>query len=539
MKGLRALQVSDVEQMKLYMLERRRHIEDTDLRESALAKEHNVALEQAAKGRNLLSQESETILRRFYQQQEEELRRKEEEQRRKDEEERLRRQREAEEKAQRDRRIAEERERLRKVEEERVQAERERARAEAERIARENEQARLAEEDRKRKAAEEKKKEAEEEERKKLEAARQLAADQEAQKHAPKSPEILHREYIELYFNLKAWSNNYWEEIRNAAKTRKNPNIKEAIGESRRLIKAEIGKLSSHDRDINRVASEKLKKTLKELLQQTTPVVGKRLPVNNFLPTSLRLDDNDQTTITDMAAYFLTFLTKQVVKIFTSYVHSGPERAEPIGVAVCSIFALPEIQFPRPNATNKQTARQNLFPIFLAKYHRVCPVLFGIASPPEHNQSTATGKRTLGWQLAPAADEDSPKTTFVSEQTHYDRMKGLAIGYSSIALRNFANVTMTNPYPPKHFWTSLAQLVNLPPSVVSPTHICVLRHMFGHGGIGRFLLFFGSVGVAVLREALVEFPARLPAAMRDEYQVKDLVFWVENVLADKDHFRLA
>lgn len=538
-RALRAFKVADTERIRLHAEERRRHNENVDLQESLQANDHNDSIQQAAIHRDKLRQEAESVLQRFYQQQEEEWRRKEEEQRRQEEErkrqeeakrrqeeeERLRVQREAEQKAERDRQIAEEKERLRKAEEDHRQAE-------EQRLAREKEQARLAEADKKQKAEEQRKAD---EEYRKSENARQIAADQAAQKDAASSPEALHQEYIALYFGIKNWSNNYWDELRNASKTHKNPSIKEQIGETRRLIKSEVGKLSANDKEINKMASDKLKTAFRSLLQKTTPIVGKNLPINNFLPPSLRLADNDQTTITDMAAYFLAFLTKQVIKIFTSYVHSGPERAEPIGVVLSSIFALPEIQYPRPD---QPETRQNLFPIFLAKYHRVCPVLFGVTAAPGHSQSDSQGKRTLGWQLAPAAEEGDPKTTFVSEQTHYDRMKGLAIGYSSIALRNFSGVTMPNPYPPKYFWKSLAMIVNLPVEKVSPTHVCVLRYMFGHGGIGRFLLFFGSVGVAVLREAFLEFPRRLPEEMKKDYYVKDLTFWAENVVGDKEHLHL-
>lgn len=543
-RALRAFKVADAEWGRLHAQERRQHNEKADSDEIARATEHNTKIEQVANDREKVRHEAEAVLQRFYQKQEEERKRQEDEQRRKEEErrrqdeerrrreeeERLRLQREAEQKAERERKLAEEKERQQKAEEDRRQADQDR-------VAREKEQERLAEIEKKQKAEEQRKAD---EETKRVEDARQHAAEQEAQKVAANSPEALHQEYITLYFNIKNWSNNYWVELRDASKTHKNPSIKEEIGETRRLIKSEIGKLSSHDKEINRMASSKLKTAFGSLLQKTTPVVGKRLPINNFLPTSLHLTDNNQTTITDMAAYFLVFLTKQVIKIFTSYVHSGPERAEPIGVVLSSIFAIQEIQYARPNQPGQgPDSSQNLFPIFLAKYHRVCPALFGVTAPAGHSQSTAQGKRALGWQLAPAAEEGDPKTTFVSDQTHYDRMKGLAIGYSSIALRNFSGVTMPNPYPPKYFWKSLAMIVNLPVDKVSPTHICVLRYMFGHGGIGRFLLFFGSVGVAVLREAFIEFPKRLPEEMKKDYYVKDLMFWAENVVGDKEHLHLA
>lgn len=537
---LKAFELADAEWGRLHVQERRKHNENADSYENASATEHNIKIEQVANDREKVRREAEAVLQRFYREKEEERKRQEEEQRRqederrrkeeerklREEEERLRLQREAEQRAERERQLAEEKQRLQKAEEDRKQAEQDR-------ITREKEQQRLEQADKAQRA--EQRRQADEE-NKKAQAARQQAAQQAADREANDSPNAIHREYAVLYQNIKVWSNNYWEELRNASKAHKNPSIKEEIGEARRLIKSEIGKLSFHDKEVNKMATDKLKTALASLLKKTTPVIGKPLPINSFLPTSLHLSDNNQTTISDMAAYFLVFLTKQVIKIFTSYVHSGPERAEPIGITISSIFALPDLQYTRPKS--QPETKQNLFPIFLAKYHHVCPAIFGVTAPSGHDQSTAQGKRALGWQLSPAAEEGQPKTTFVSEQLHYDRMKGLAIGYSSIALRNYSGSSMTNPYPPKHFWKSLAMIVDLPPEKVSPTHACVLRFMFGHGGVGRFLLFYGSVGVAVLREAFVEFPKRLPQSIGNDHYVQLLGLYAEAVLAKNEFFHL-
>lgn len=81
-------------------------------------------------------------------------------------------------------------------------------------------------------------------------------------------------------------------------------------------------------------------------------------------------------------------------------------------------------------------------------------------------------------------------------------------------------------------------IVDLPPEKVSPTHACVLRFMFGHGGVGRFLLFYGSVGVAVLREAFVEFPKRLPQSIGNDHYVQLLGLYAEAVLAKNEFFHL-
>jgi len=531
-KSFEALRVHDAQAQRLYEYNRRVHNEKAEEKEMELAIYHENALRLEREKRDALAAEAEATLQRWKEQQHEE-------QRRKLEEEQLRQQREAQARAERDRQIREEQERLRREEEAR-------SRAEAERHRQEKERANAAEAERQRQTAEAKQKEDQRKQREatqRAEAAEaaesQRQAEAQAQKTATASataaaaaeadtPERAHAEYIALYRKIKAWKNGYWEHIRAEAKARKNPQIKEAVGEARRLIKTEVGKQSYGDKDVNRMAINKIKGCLLEFLKGPTPIIGTQVPVNDFLPPSLQLEDNNASTITDQAAYVLCILTQQVIKIFTSYVHGAPERAEPVGTMLASIFAQPELQFQRGDGTT-----QSLFPILLAKYHRVCPALFGITA----DQSTSAGKLKMGWALLPAADDGQPKTTFVSEQTHYDRMTGLAIGYSSFGLRNFSAASNKNPYPPTHFWKSLAQIVNLPPNQVQPTHVCVLRHMFGHGGIYRFLLFFGSVGVAVLREAFVEFPKRLPEAMQKDSYVKELNIYVDN-LGEKEHLHL-
>lgn len=526
------LRLRDAEVQKLHAFQRKLQANKAEERESELAIEHSIILQRARNERDAVRQEAEDALKRHLHEQEQERRRRAEE-------EELRVQRELQKNAERDRKIREEQERLRKAEEEK-------ARVEAQRLRDEQERAEAATKEREKKEDQQRR---EQQERQRLEAARKQAeadAQQKAQKAADQqretaaaatasSPERVHQEYIDLYLKLKAWKNNFWEDLRTQAKMHKNPSIKSLVSDMRSTIRSEVGKLNAGDKEVNKLATTKLKARLTEALQSPAPVVGQHMPVNFFLPPSLNLNDNDAARITDQAAYFICVLAQQVVKIFTSYVHGAPERAEPIGIMLTSIFALKELQFPRQGSDLAEKERsQSLFPVFLAKYHRVCPALFGISA----NQGTLLGKQRLGWAMLPAADEGASKTTFVSDQTHYDRMTGLAIGYSSFALRNFSAASVSNPYPPVHFWKSLAQIINMSPELVQPTHVCILRHMFGSGGIGRFLLFFGAVGVAVLREAYVEFPKRLPEAMKKDSFVLELDVFVTVKLGEKEHLHL-
>lgn len=542
-KAFEKLRLRDEEVRRRDAYNRKLQLEKVDEKESRLAADHAEALEQAKKKRDAIRDDAQSALARHEQEQEAELRHLAEVKR-------LRQQQEALKQAERDRKIQEEKDRLKRAEEEQ-------ARAEAERQRRERERAEEAERDRRRtqeeQRQEEQKRQREEAERQKADEEARIQAQHQAQQEAqqaqqaqqaadqrakvvsasqPRAPEAEHKEYIELYLRTKKWKNEFWADLRAKSKELKNPAIKEFTSDIRKVCRSEPSKLSTSDKDSNRLATHKLKEKLSQALRSTAPVVGKHIPVNFFLPTSLKLNDNDETTITDHAAFFLCMFAQQIVKILVSYVIGEPKRAEPIGLMISTIFGNPQIQYER---RGDSAMKQSLFPILLAKYHRVCPALFGITG----DQTTSAGKLKMGWALQPAPDDNAPKTTFVGEQDHYDRMKGLAIGYASFALRNFSNQqAMSNPYPPINFWRSVAMINNLPPDQVQPTHVLVLRWMFGSGGIDRFLLFYGAVGVAVLREVFVEFPKKLPQKLQQDSFVKELLAYVES-LAQQEHLHLA
>lgn len=539
-KAFEKLRVRDEEVQRLDAFQRKLQAEKADEKEFRLAAEHAAALEQAKQGRDALRSEAQAALTRHEQELEAERRRLEEE-------ERLKKQQEDLKNAERDRKIQEEKDRLQRAGEEQVRAEAARQRQERERAEEaEKDRRRLEEEQRQR---EQKRQQEEADRRKANEDARQQA-EQQAQQQAQqaqadeqkaraaaasqsRSPEVEHKEYIDLYLRTKKWKNNFWTDIRAKAKEHKNPAIKQFASDIRTLCRSEPGKLSASDKAMNKVATKKLTDKLAEALQNPAPVVGTYIHVNFFLPVSLQLNDNDETKITDHAAYFLCMFAQNIVKILVSYVIGEPKRAEPIGLMISTIFGDASIWYDR---RGNSPQKQSLFPILIAKYHRVCPALFGITG----DQTTPAGKLKMGWALQPSADDNTPKSTFVSDQDHYDRMKGLAIGYSSFALRNFSNQrSMKNPYPPINFWRSVAMINNLPPEQVQPTHVLVLRWMFGSGGIDRFLLFYGAVGVAVLREIYVEFPKRLPQKLQQDTFVKELVTYVEETLAEKEHLHLA
>jgi len=539
-QAMTKLRIQDKEQQDLHVHKRKLHSEGIDQLDNTLFRQTRDALEQANQNRDMLRREAEACLERWVMEQEEERRRREEE-------ERLRREAEAQAKAERDRKIREEQERLvrekeealRKQREQKEREEQERVRVAAE-AKKKDDDRRKQEEERQRQEVDQQKQEADhqkaEAERQKAEVSRQQQAEQAKQRaeQAGGSPEQVqrtHEEYLELYERIKKFKNDYWANVMEKAKgndPRKKyqyPDIKENAGEFRRAMRG-VNALTAADKETNKLKNSQIKEVIQKSLSMKTPRIGQDIPVNTFLPRSLQLDSNNQATITDLGAFTLCCFVQSVVKVFMESAPTQPENAEPVGTLLSSVFAMKELQFHRTTPSGS-TEPQTLFPMLLAKYHKVCPLLFGITA----NQNTPLGKKAIGWQLTKT--DAGPKTTFVTENAHYDRQIGLAIGYSSFGLRNFAaaTATMRNPYPPTHFWRSLAQIINLPPEQVTPTHLAILKNIFGKDGMRRFLLFFGVVGLAVIREAYIYFPERLPD------DVKKTTFWKEIWVFARDKLR--
>lgn len=146
--------------------------------------------------------------------------------------------------------------------------------------------------------------------------------------------------------------------------------------------------------------------------------------------------------------------------------------------------------FARPNYLFNG---QSLIDILWAKYHKYCPVLFGI----DGSERTKEGRMRLGWQI------DKDTNSFVREQEHYDRMTGLGAGFAALTLRDFSKSKNANPAPNRIYWQSLARILNTPQPQV--THFVLLKAMI-ENAVARILSLFGGAGLAALRQALILFP---------------------------------
>jgi nucleoporin GLE1 len=220
---------------------------------------------------------------------------------------------------------------------------------------------------------------------------------------------------------------------------------------------------------------------------------------------------SEQSQCPSLLIYILNIFSKAIISQFGSESGISIKAAEPAGVLVAQIFATPDYQLKG----------HSLIDILLAKLHFACPVLWGVYG----DEKTAEGRLRLGWRREDGA--------FVSESRHHERVSGLGAGFASIALRNFTKSRLHNPFPPTNFWECLANILNVPPNDVQPTHLFVLKAMLDNSA-ERFIQFYGSAAIAALRHALVNFPATLPPRLKDTAGCKAIILLVEMLAREKN-----
>ncbi|KAL9026836.1 MAG: hypothetical protein Q9196_004559 [Gyalolechia fulgens] len=408
--------------------------------------------------------------------------------------ERARRAAEARQEEERQRRVALEREKAEK----RRAAEQAEAAARAERVATEERNAELArqkaEKDRqtaeavKRKKAQqeaEAKKKADDERRVKEDAAAAAARKAQPNTSTFKQPgmatqsqirnpqrEAEHQRYLEIHKNLK--------ELRKFMVQQAKPDskLKSRMGDMRRDIKKSVGQIIE-GKGKNTKPQNKIMDTLREA------IVSFPQPTVNLATLTARPIPDIQAPA--FFVYLLNQFAKAIVSQFIDEAAVFSKVADPVGTIAISMFARDEFRIKGIS----------LMDILIAKYHVVCPPLFGIHG----SESTGEGRTRLGWR------REEGGGPWVSEQSHQDRMTGLGAGYAALSLRNFENSRMSNPYPPYHFWRALTGILNVPAGQVTETHFILLRALLMNSET-RFLEFFGDSAKMLLRVAVVEYPKR-------------------------------
>ncbi|PGH21501.1 hypothetical protein AJ80_03169 [Polytolypa hystricis UAMH7299] len=478
-KDLEQVRLHNTELKRVRAYERRSFYENLDRLDREREEVHNAALAAAAAKRDALRQEAEETLQQH-------LREVEAERLRQEELERRRRERLERAKVEKEQREREEAARLEA--ERRAQEEEKRRKAEEAERARKAQEEEKARQERER-AAQEEKKQKEDAERKRLEqeAAEKNALEEKKKAEPPsvaprRTPEEIaeHKRYIELHKHLKQFRKYMMDE------TKKNPVLKQHMGDMRRTIKKCVGQLLSEGKTANRAPTTEINNILKKAATLQEPSVDVRQFIA-FPPA--QLSSATDAKVPALLIYLLNIFSKAIIAQLIAEAGINPKYAEPLGVLTAQIFSLEAFTY---NGVS-------MIDILLAKYHVVCPVLWGFYG----DENTERGRAAVGWWR-----EEQPSGPFVGAQTHEERMTGLGAGWAAISLRNFSKTTRKNPVPNTHFWKAVTNIVNVPANEVQDTHLFVLSAMLRFS-TARIVGFWADSGMALLRRAIVGFPAEL------------------------------
>ena len=241
---------------------------------------------------------------------------------------------------------------------------------------------------------------------------------------------------------------------------------------------------------ISKVANVPIKlQTTIEILKKAATLTDPQVNITTFLASPPQVDDRNGPAL---LVYLLNIFAKAMIAQFINEAGVKPLIADNLGTVASHIFAL----------DNFRWKSISLIDVLIAKFHVVCPILFGIYG----NERTLEGKQRLGWWR----EEDGG--AFVPEQRHFERMTGLGAGFAGISLKNYEKARAQNPYPDRHYWTSLARITNIPPQEITQTHFVVLKGMIENFE-AKFLQFFGDTAIAALKLVLIELPKRSPPSV--------------------------
>ncbi|KAI2643139.1 GLE1-domain-containing protein [Xylaria nigripes] len=304
-------------------------------------------------------------------------------------------------------------------------------------------------------------------------------ASQQAALSVQSTPKAPDDRYLAIHQNLKKLRAYLAEQAKSI------PPLKARMGDMRREVRKCLGQIVT-EKGGNKKQIAMIQAILQESLNGSIPsatidpsqfIADQREPMDGAL--------HNEAQLPSLFLYLLNVFSKTVINQFINECGAQPKAADPLGVITAQIFS------------NKAYLwrGKTLVDILMAKYRVACPVLFGYRG----SEGTEQGRQRLGWRREGAG--------WAPEQQHIDRMKGLAVGYAAIALRDFSKSTNRNPWPPSKYWTSLARIVNTPPAEISNTQCVVLRSMIEHYE-ERFINFYGSAAIAALRSALIDFPQK-------------------------------
>ncbi|KAJ2901694.1 hypothetical protein MKZ38_001564 [Zalerion maritima] len=284
-----------------------------------------------------------------------------------------------------------------------------------------------------------------------------------------------------VHQNLKKLRKSMDELIMENKRTKQNPQLNQ-VSDMRRDIGKWVGQLS-----VGTGGNKKQLNWIMEALNKAKTIPCPLIDPHEYLFEKREPVGQDQPQLPSTFLYLLHIFAKKVVKQFAEECGANTKAADPIGVLAVQIFSRHQFLW----------RGKSMIDILMAKFYVVCPVVLGIRG----NENTPQGRSIVGWRYQ--------GNGFMPEAQHYMRMTGFGAGFAALTLRDFSKSPMKPPLAPSCYWVAFSAIVNTPPNEICSTQLCVLKSMI-EGHEHRLLTFWGNMGIAAIRAALIELPRRCP-----------------------------
>jgi nucleoporin GLE1 len=303
-------------------------------------------------------------------------------------------------------------------------------------------------------------------------------------RNAPGATDVeeIHSRYLALHQRMKA----FWKPFSKECAKKDNP-LKGPVGDLRRDIRKVTGQVTVKREDSKAVIT-KLREILRRSLNAGGPTIDIRpFIISHPLPA---LSSESEAQYPAILLYAYICFEKFVIKQFDQ------EAANEEGRIISEVGAIAASLFVDKEFVWKGIP---LIDLLLAKFHRTCPVLFGISG----DMKTAEGRARLG--LLPVGGEQ------ISANYYHQRMLGLGLGYAAISLRAVA----TPAVPISEYWRALASICNIASQDLYSGHFMVLKGLV-RDSAKKVVSFYGAQGKAILRHATIVLPRRAPERVSQE-----------------------
>jgi len=277
-------------------------------------------------------------------------------------------------------------------------------------------------------------------------------------------------------------------DFQNEHKQKTSP-LKQAVGDARREIRVRLGQITV-ERPDSVAAIKRLRQNCFDIALNTQgPMIDIRPYIlSHPIPP---LANEAEAAYPAFLLYVWICFEKSLMKQFEKEAASEDGRTiQEIGLIAASLLSDQKYMWKGIPLSD----------IVLAKFHRICPPLFGIRG----TMTTRQGQARLGWM---PIDKNAP-----TQESYSQRMRGLGAGYAAMSLRSFNGKAPALPM--SDYWRALVSICNTPSEHLWPGHFALISGLV-RDYYKKFLACYGVPARAVLRRAVVELPVRAPPACKD------------------------